>query len=122
MAKNEDSKKEVAPVKDAAQVDAGPEVDTPASSEFEVQEEAPKAEQKFKLTIHSESSPGGSDAVFVGVNGRQFQIRRDTEVTVPKGVISVLNDAVKSLPIMDKEGNITGWRQAKAYSYSVEPA
>ncbi|TVM35608.1 hypothetical protein [Oceanidesulfovibrio marinus] len=121
--KNEEAKavKDSASVKDEAKTDAAVvETATPPEEAGE-QLNAAKVEKKYKLTINSETGPGGSDAVFVGVNGKQSLVPRDKECVVSEGVINVLNDAVMKLPIMDDEGKIIGWRQAKAHSFVAVP-
>ncbi len=121
--KNEEAKavKDQAQAKDVEKTEAAAvETTTPAEVEGK-QLDAAKTEKKYKLTINSETGPGGSDAVFVGVNGKQSLIPRDKECVVSEGTINVLNDAVMKLPIMDDEGKIIGWRQAKAHSFVAVP-
>jgi len=54
---------------------------------------APAGDKEY-ITIHSGGEDGGTDAVFVGLNGYAYQIPRDKPFLVPKEVTQILRDAV----------------------------
>jgi len=80
------------------------------------------AEKRCLLTINSTSESDGTDAVFLSVNGRAYQIPRDKEVNVPESVVSVLQDAVVRSPILNDAGNVVAWKDAKRFSFSYKEA
>lgn len=49
--------------------------------------------KKATLTVHSDQGDGGTDAVFVSLNGYAYQIPRDKPYQVPMEVVQVLRDA-----------------------------
>lgn len=61
--------------------------------------EAP-APRKYKIVIHKQGGPGGSDDVVGGVQGKAFQIHREEEVTVSAEVYHALMDAIETRYVM----------------------
>ena len=58
--------------------------------------------------------------LFVGLNGRGYLIRPGDEVTVPRGVMNVLNDAVMSMPQMDPQTQqVLGYRDRMRYPFRL---
>ncbi len=79
------------------------------------------AQRKVRIVIPSARGPHERCPVPVGVNGREYLIVRDKEVDVPQAVVSVLNDAVESVPVTIGEGEMkrTEFKQAQRISYKV---
>lgn len=77
---------------------AGPNEDSD-DEDFSIAEEEAAGEkaERVRIKIHAGPGPDGNDDVKVSVNGKMFQIKRDTEVNVPQGVLSVLRDAVTTV-------------------------
>lgn len=58
--------------------------------------------------------------LFIGGNGTEYLIKPGVKVDVPPVIISILNDAVESTPIVDGEnGQIIGYRDALRYPYRI---
>ena len=53
--------------------------------------------ERRTVTIHTTDTDGGSDAVFVGLNGYAYQIPRGIPVEVPVEVLEILNSAKQSI-------------------------
>lgn len=64
-------------------------------AELKQAEAVVKAQPKYRLVIYQQEGPEGKEPVFVGVNGYGYMIRRGEEVIVPRGVVSVLEEAVE---------------------------
>lgn len=74
-----------------------------------------KRVKMFKLIIHNQEGAEGKQAVPVGVNGKMWNIPRNTEVEVPESVIEVLKNANMSL-YDDKGTESTAKRFVYEYS------
>lgn len=76
---------------------------------------------KEKLVIHipEQEGPGGSDPVFVAVNGRGILIPRNKNVSVRKPYVEALEHATKRVPVKDANELITGWRDVPSYPFRV---
>lgn len=72
----------------------------PEISETAPEKPAEKQPEKYRIVIHKQEGPGGSDDVPVGVNGRVWQIKREREVTVPAAVYNALMEAVETRYVM----------------------
>lgn len=58
--------------------------------------------------------------LFVGINGHSYLIRPGEEVSVPKGVIDVLNHAIMQAPQIDPTSRrVVGYRKRMRYPYRV---
>ncbi len=65
---------------------------------------APKPKRKmYKLKIASTRDDKGP--VFIGVNGKTYQIQRDVEVSVPEEVVEVLKNSVMTVWEKQEEPN-----------------
>lgn len=53
-----------------------------------------KGQKKFKIMIRSQSGTQGKDPIFLGDNGREYQIPRETEVEITESMLNGLRDAV----------------------------
>lgn len=73
---------------------------------FEVPASAPKAaprkkaaaaRDRVKIVVHPDGSPGAESEIFVGVNGVGYRIKRGEEVSVPRSVVTVLEESVRTI-------------------------
>lgn len=71
------------------------------------------------VVVHESNGDGGSDAVFVGLNGYAFQIPRGVPCSVPVEVIEILKSA-KVRSISNTPGGAVVERDIPRYSFSVE--
>jgi hypothetical protein len=56
--------------------------------------------------------------LFISANGRPYLLMAGVEAQVPQEVISVLNDAVSSAPIIDPQTQkVTGYRSRLRFAY-----
>lgn len=69
----------------------------------------PKSAKRIWIQLEDsdEIPPTGQ---FVGVNGRSYMLRAGEPVNVPEEVIFALEDAVMSVPIVDQNKNVVGYR------------
>ncbi|OEU70157.1 MAG: hypothetical protein BA863_00925 [Desulfovibrio sp. S3730MH75] len=128
-AKAEAEKKEKAELKAEAKAEAKAEFEAEAKAKVEAEAKAkaeaeletkePEVEKMHKIIIPSSAEFDGKEDVFLNANGRRFQIQRDVEVEVPKIVINVLKDAVKTEQITDEAGRITGTRDVRRYPFQT---
>lgn len=70
---------------------------------------------RYRIIIEEGREKNAQTHVFVGVNGRGYNIKRGTAVDVPPEVISVLKDAVEvgQVAIVDEERNIVTGSQER---------
>jgi hypothetical protein len=55
---------------------------------------------------------------FFGLNGRTFMIRPGEVVSVPRGIVDILDNAVYTVPIVDPQTKqVTGYRDRLRYPY-----
>ena len=80
------------------------------------------AQRKVRIVIPSGRGLHERCPVPVGVNGREYLIVRDKEVDVPQAVVSVLNDAVESVPVTIGEGEMkrTEFQNAQRIAYTIK--
>lgn len=78
---------------------------------------APKDRVWIELDDNDEIAPGG---LFVGLNGVGYQLLPGAPAFVPRGLLEVLDNAVKSVPVQDPvTRRIIGWKERKRFSYSI---
>lgn len=77
-----------------------------------------KAKATRRIIIPSNEGPMGSGDVFVGYNGVGYQLRRDTEIDVPLGVLDVLRDARTRTGRATEDGDIV-WMDAPTYPFQI---
>lgn len=58
-----------------------------------------------KIFIDESSDPSELSFVFVGVNGRAYQIKRGVEVVVPEDIVTVLQDARVEKKVEEEDGS-----------------
>jgi len=88
-----------------------------AKKEAEFRDVAKK--DTVRLLIHKTMGDQGQQFVPVGVNGKQWLIKRGEEVEVPRGVAEALKDAVRYEVGYDQADQSTPIREVQAYPYSV---
>lgn len=71
------------------------------------------------VTIHPTNDEGGSEAVFLSLNGYAYQIPRGTPVEVPEEVVSILKNAKMELMAFGKDGEVLV-RETQRFPFSVE--
>lgn len=76
--------------------------------------------EKVALTIHSDGSDGGQDAVQVGHNGFMYLIPRNKPAIVPKEVAGVIRDAVVT-QYKTGDGGKTVQSDVPRYAYQISP-
>ena len=75
---------------------------------------------KGRVTIILEENPDiPPNGQFVGFNGKGYLLVPGHKVSVPVGVVSVLNDAVEKRPVLGNDGVISGWRDALRFPYRI---
>jgi len=52
---------------------------------------------RVRIVVHQDASPGAEKDIFVGVNGVGYHIKRGAEVEVPREVVTVLEESVKTV-------------------------
>lgn len=78
----------------------------------------PKSD-RIKVRFHNqEGIPGGTDDIFVGVNGKGYQIQREKDVDLPKAVLHAIDNAVITRTERDADG-VEVDRDIKRFPYSV---
>lgn len=74
---------------------------------------------KRVVTIHPTNDEGGSDAVFLSLNGYAYQIPRGVPVEVPDEVVQILKNAKMELMSFGKNGEVLV-RETQRFPFSVE--
>lgn len=70
---------------------------------------------KIILEENDEIPPTG---LFIGLNGRGYLIVAGEEVTVPSGVVEILEHAITSVPQLDPQTKqVVGYRDRMRYSF-----
>jgi len=75
--------------------------------------------KKRVVTIHPTNDEGGSDAVFLSLNGYAYQIPRGTPVEVPEEVVSILKNAKMEIMSFGKDGEVIV-RETQRFPFSAE--
>ena len=70
------------------------------------------------VTIHPTEGDGGSDAVFLSINGYAYQIPRGMPVEVPSEVIEVLRNAKQTILSFGQGGALVE-RTVQRFAFSV---
>jgi len=61
-------------------------------------------EEKIVTVIFDEQDGVESNDLFIGVNGKQYQVQRGVEVDVPRSLLNVVNEAVYTKLRYDEHG------------------
>lgn len=75
-------------------------------------------QRKVRITIHSTSEPNGQGDVYLGINGRAYVLQREVEITVPMGVVNVLNDAKRKVYKQGADGELIE-KTVHSYPFSI---
>ncbi len=75
--------------------------------------------QRRMVTIHPSDGDGGSDAVFISLNGYAFQIPRGTPQSIPVEVLEILKNAKSSIYHAGPGGALIE-RVTQRFAFSVE--
>lgn len=100
-------------------VTTDPSTVTPTDPAAQQPGKKPGKDAKTRLMIPSQTGPGGSDDVFLSVNGRDYLIKRDAEVEVPPAVLEALKHAVITDYVTDADGRIVRERQVPRFPFQV---
>jgi hypothetical protein len=76
-----------------------------------------KTPARFTIVLEEDSAipPTG---LYISANGRPYLLMAGVEAQVPQEVISVLNDAVTSIPVIDPQTQrVTGYRSRLRFPY-----
>lgn len=71
------------------------------------------------ITIHPTEGEGGSDAVFLSINGYAYQIPRGEPQSVPEEVVEVIKNAKTTVMTFGEGGKVVS-REAQRYAFSLE--
>jgi hypothetical protein len=77
-----------------------------------------KKNSRIKVIFHNQDGPGGSDDIFVSVNGRAYLIKREHEVRLPREVMRVIENAEQSVFERGADNRMRE-KLVKRYSYTV---
>jgi hypothetical protein len=78
----------------------------------------PEADERVWIEIQKTSEETGSDDVFLGCNFRNYQIKRGVPVFVPRSVVHVLENAIKTLYKWNESTREIIPRHVKSYPFS----
>ena len=76
-----------------------------------------KTVTRFRIILEEDSAipPVG---LFIGANGKTYILMAGVEAQVPREVLSVLDDAVVSMPVVDPQSQrVTGYRSRLRFPY-----
>lgn len=93
-------------------------VATPAKVLKGANHDAALSGNKMNIVIHPSEGDGGSDAVFVSINGYAYQIPRNETYEVPAEVVEVLRNA-KQTKLSFGEGGKIVEQTLPRYAFSV---
>lgn len=79
---------------------------------------APKRSEFVKIILEDTDRipPTGQ---FFGINGQSYMIRAGEVVTVPRGIIDILENAIESHPIRDGANRMVGSRNRMRFPFRV---
>ncbi len=84
------------------------------------------ARRMATVNIGNQDRSGGDEPVFVAVNGTAMYVPRGDNVDIPYEYKHVLDNAIKGVPQVDKDGVLTGFKPTPEYPVSTvrvdEPA
>jgi hypothetical protein len=75
-----------------------------------------KRRVRIVLADNAEIPPSGQ---FIGVNGRSYVLRSGEEADVPVEILGVLDSAVTSVPVLDENEQIVGFRDRPRFPYRI---
>lgn len=83
-----------------------------------------KKEKMYTVKFHSQDGPGGKGDIYVGVGnerivGRNWQIPREVEVTIPELCMNVIRDAKAEIWETDKTTGAPSKKLVDTYAYTI---
>lgn len=86
------------------------------ASKLDTASQAPDRRRvKIMLEDNAEIPPTGQ---FISINGRAYVLRAGEEAEVPVEILTVLDSAVMSVPILEND-QIVGFRDRKRFPYTI---
>lgn len=73
---------------------------------------------RVRIIFHNQEGPGGSEDIFVSVNGRAYLIKREHEVSLPPEVMRVIENAEQSVFERGADNRLRE-KLIKRYSYTI---
>lgn len=97
-----------------------PDAETPALQKGH----APRAADaettaKTRVRVLIQQEEGGPDPVFISVNGEAISVRRGEEVEISAAHFEALKNAVRAIPITDRNGSLVGTKMAPTFPYQL---
>lgn len=111
-----DNLSEAAALLDGEDVLAAPPPKPRAAPAKGVKAKAVEARIRIMLEDNDQIPPGGQ---FISADGRAFLIQAGYEVNVPYSVIDVLDHAIMSVPVKDRNDTVIGYRDRLRFPYRV---
>lgn len=96
-------------------------IDVDEEASVVVQSERPQAEHRetFTVIIAQQDEPGGSDPVFLGVNGVAMVVHRGVASPISRPYFEALKNAVKTVYNINSDGSLGDAREVPQYPFSV---
>lgn len=78
----------------------------------------PKDERRVRIILEDNDQipPGGQ---FIGVDGTPYLMQANVEVEAPIGILDVLDNAIMSVPVLDGDMSVVGYRDRLRFPYRV---
>ena len=91
----------------------------PRNSRSKLSDASPPVKTVARVKIVLEEDPGiPPTGLYISANGRPYLLMPGVEAEVPAEVISVLNDAVTSVPVIDPQTQrVNGYRPRLRFPY-----
>lgn len=99
-----------------------PELDADVTPKKPRAKSAPH-DELVTINVHPDGSKGAERAIFVGVNGVGYRIKRGVDVQVPRAVMLVLQESVKTVfeQVTKEDGSVAMEpRDVPTYPFSVK--
>ena len=71
---------------------------------------------KLQLEEVDNMAPTGQ---FFGLNGVGYNLRPGEPAIVPVGILNILNDAIMSVPILNADATVSGYRDRLRFPYRI---
>lgn len=97
-------------------IDTNKIIDEPVQVKKKVVAKATEKRVRIILEENDEIPPTGQ---FIGHNGVGYILKPGKEVAVPAKLLSVLNDAIKSVPITDGSNTVIGYKDKLRFPYRM---
>lgn len=81
-----------------------------------IQKEVKPEMVKLQLEEVDNMAPTGQ---FFGINGKAFNLRPGEPAIVPIGILNILNDAIMSVPILNADSTVSGYRDRLRFPYRI---